>query len=152
MPGTQQYPVTQALNTLINAMHPPTVRDGRTVEITHRALAEDIGRSTGVRLSANYLWKLRTGQTINPSLETLEALRAYFGLDSLDPLKDPELATARSKELALIHALKGRDDTATLALVLRDRLASGAVRPDAVAAIWEVLDRIEAEQRCDDHE
>jgi hypothetical protein len=147
--ASQQHPFTRALNTLVRAMHPPATGDGRHTEITHRALAEDILRSTGISLSANYLWKLRTGQAVNPSFDTLEALRAYFGLDSLDPLTNPDLAAARGSELALINALKGQADSAALELVLRDGLAHGAVRPEAVAAMLDVLHNIEAEQRDD---
>lgn len=143
MTGAQQHPFTSALNTLIGAMHPAVLRDGRETEITHRALSEDIKRTTGVGLSANYLWKLRTGQTINPSYETLEALREYFGLDSLDPLTNPELAVARGRELALINALKGKADAAALELALRDGLAHGTVRAEAIIAMLDVLRRIE---------
>ncbi|WP_405484624.1 hypothetical protein [Nocardia sp. NBC_00511] len=143
MAAGQQHPFTTALNTLITAMHPPVARDGGPVEITHRALAEDITGTTGVSLSANYLWKLRTGQTVNPSFETLEALRAYFGLDSLDPLTNPELARERGRELALVNALKGKADSAALELVLRDGLAHGIVRPEAIVAMLDVLRRIE---------
>ncbi|WP_019930420.1 hypothetical protein [Nocardia sp. BMG111209] len=146
MVASHEHPFTYALNTLIGAMHPPAERDGRTVEITHRALAENILRATGFGLSANYLWKLRTGQAVNPSFETLEALRAYFGLDSLDPLTNPRLAAERGRELALINALKGKGDSAALELVLRDGLAHGTVRAEAVAAMFDVLRRIEAER------
>ncbi|UFS96199.1 hypothetical protein [Nocardia huaxiensis] len=150
MVATQQHPFTRALNTLIDAMHPPAERDDQRVEITHRALAEDIHRSTGATLSANYLWKLRTGQTVNPSFETLDALRAYFGLDSLDPLTNPQLAEERGRELSLVNALKGKGDSAALELVLRDGLAQGIVRAEAIVAMFDVLQRIEAEQRAED--
>lgn len=148
--ASQQHPFTLALTTLIDAMHPPVTKAGQAVEITHRALAEDIHRSTGATLSANYLWKLRTGQTVNPSFETLEALRVYFGLDSLDPLTNPQLAADRGRELALVNALKGRGDSAALELVLRDGLAEGIVRAEAIVAMFDVLQRIEAEQRAED--
>ncbi|MCU1641781.1 MAG: hypothetical protein JWN03_2056 [Nocardia sp.] len=150
MVAAQQHPFTSALNSLIGGMHPPVTRDGREVEITHRALAEDIHSTTGVGLSANYLWKLRTGQTVNPSFETLEALRLYFGLDSLDPLTNPELAVARGRELALVNALKGKADGAALELVLRDGLAHGTVRADTIAAMLDVLRRIESENYGED--
>ncbi|UGT45406.1 hypothetical protein LTV02_19330 [Nocardia yamanashiensis] len=145
MVAAQQHPFTSALTTLINAMHPPATVAGREVEITHRALAEDIADTTGFALSANYLWKLRTGQTVNPSFETLDALRVYFGLDSLDPLTNPELAVARGRELALVNALKGKADGQALELVLRDGLAHGIVRAEAIVAMLDVLRRIEAE-------
>lgn len=144
--GDELHPVTRALNALINGMHPPVTKDGRAVEITHRALAEDILRTTGTQLSANYLWKLRTGQTINPSYETLEALRRYFGLDSLDPFTDPKLAAARGSELALINALKGNAEQAVLEVVLRDGLQQGTVRPESIVAMLDIVRRIEDEQ------
>ncbi|WP_067569907.1 hypothetical protein [Nocardia acidivorans] len=150
MVAAQQHPFTSALNALIAGMHPPVTRDGREVEITHRALAERIHSTTGACLSANYLWKLRTGQTVNPSFETLEALRGYFGLDSLDPLTNPELAVARARELALVNALKGTADNPALELVLRDGLAHGTVRAETVAAMLDVLRRLEAEHNGED--
>ncbi|MEV6065101.1 hypothetical protein AB0L82_00975 [Nocardia sp. NPDC052001] len=150
MVAAQQHPFTRALNALIAGMHPPVTGQGRDGEITHRALAENIQHTTGVSLSANYLWKLRTGQTVNPSFETLEALRGYFGLDSLDPLTNPELAVARARELALINALKGTADAAALELVLRDGLAHGTVRAETVAAMLDMLRRIEAENYGED--
>ncbi|WP_330182909.1 hypothetical protein OHB26_04140 [Nocardia sp. NBC_01503] len=150
MVAAQQHPFTSALNALIAGMHPPLTRDGREVEITHRALAESIQSTTGACLSANYLWKLRTGQTVNPSFETLEALRGYFGLDSLDPLTNPELAVARGRELALVNALKGTADNPALELVLRDGLAHGTVRAETVAAMLDVLRRLEAEHNGED--
>lgn len=150
MVAAQQHPFTSALNALIAGMHPPVTRDGREVEITHRALAEDIARTTRVGLSANYLWKLRTGQTVNPSFETLEALRVYFGLDSLDPLANPDLAAARGRELALVNALKGKADSEALELVLRDVLGHGTVRAETIVAMLDVLRRIEAENYGED--
>ncbi|MGK8520252.1 hypothetical protein ACRS6B_01170 [Nocardia asteroides] len=128
-------------------MHPPAGEEGRGQQITHRALAEDIHRATGTRLSANYLWKLRTGQAVNPSYETLEVFRGYFGLDSLDPFTDPKLAAARSSELALIDALKGNAEQEALELVLRDGLRQGTVRAESVLAMVDVLRRIENEHR-----
>jgi len=141
------HPFTTALRALINGLHPPPVKDGQPVEITHRALADDILRGTGTRLSANYLWKLRTGQTCNPSFETLETLRAYFGLDSLDPFTDPALAAARGNELALVNALRGDTESAVLEVVLRDGVAQGTVRAESLVAMIEILERIESEQR-----
>ncbi|MBF6168079.1 hypothetical protein IU486_25495 [Streptomyces gardneri] len=140
------HPFTRALNKLINGMHPPVGKDGRAQQITHRALAADIHRATGARLSANYLWKLRTGQAVNPSYETLEVFRGYFGLDSLDPFTDPQLAAARGSELALINALRGNVEQEVLELVLRDGLRQGTVRADSVLAMLDVLRRIENEQ------
>ncbi len=141
-----EHPFTRALNTLINSMHPPQRKADSSVEIAHRALAEDIETSTGAKLSANYLWKLRTGQTVNPSYETLEALRRYFGLDSLDPLTDPDLATARGSELALIAALRGDADREVLEIVLRDGVAQGTVRPESLRAMVDILARIDGER------
>ncbi|WP_107661205.1 hypothetical protein [Nocardia suismassiliense] len=148
MDEPQRHPVTRAINTLINAMHPPTLRDGQWEEFPNRPLAKEINNATGATLSGNAVWKLRTGQTTNPTLETLETLRKYFGLKSLDPLTDPVLAEGIATELALVHRLRTADDTAVLELVLRDRLAHGeGVRPEVVAAMHDVLSRIEAEQR-----
>ncbi|NUS45704.1 MAG: hypothetical protein HOQ24_18690 [Mycobacteriaceae bacterium] len=141
------HPFTRALTELINGLHPPTEKDGDLVEITHRALAEDIHRGTGTTLSANYLWKLRTGQAVNPSFETLETLRAYFGLDSLDPFTDPQLAAARGSELALVNALKGNVDSAVLEIVLRDGVDQGAVRAESILAMLDIVQRIESERR-----
>ncbi|MEU2034047.1 hypothetical protein [Nocardia amamiensis] len=145
--GEVPHPFTRALNALINGMHPPASKDGRSLEITHRALAEDIHRTTGARLSANYLWKLRTGQAVNPSYETLEVFRGYFGLDSLDAFTDPQLAAARGSELALINALKGNAEHEVLELVLRDGLQQGTVRAESVLAMLDILRRIETEDR-----
>ncbi|MGO4613612.1 hypothetical protein AB4305_25780 [Nocardia sp. 2YAB30] len=144
--GEDLHQFTRALNALINGMHPPASKDGHPLEITHRALADDIRRSTGASLSANYLWKLRTGQAMNPSYETLEVLRGYFGLDSLDPFTDPRLAAARGNERALINALKGNAEHEVLEVVLRDGLRQGTVRQESVLAMLDILRRIENEE------
>lgn len=44
---------------------------------------EEVERRTGGRLSANHVWRLRTGRNANPGLETLELLAGVFGV-SLD--------------------------------------------------------------------
>lgn len=145
-----QHPFTAAFNTLIDAMHPPKRSDdGQLVGITNRALAEDIHASTRQPMSSAGLWKLRSGETVNPSLDTLEQLRRYFGLPCLDPLMDPELAAAYGSELAIIHVLKGTHDAPTLELRLRDGLRDGTVRPDVLRALLAAARRVEAEL---DHE
>ncbi|PPJ35800.1 hypothetical protein C5E45_23580 [Nocardia nova] len=146
MQQSQQHPLTRAFNILVNAMHPPTSGEAADVEISNRALAEDIRAATGMAISPNGLWKLRTGQTVNPSVDTLEVLRHYFGLQSLDPLTDPVLAAKYAQELRLLKTLKGQQDTPTFELLLRSGLEDGTVPPSAIASLLEILQRITAEQ------
>ncbi len=150
---SSQHPFTLALNILITSMHPPKMNaDGQMASITARALAEDIHSATEQPMSSAGLWKLTSGETTNPSLDTLEQLRSYFGLPCLDPLMDPGMAAAYGSELAIINVLKGTHDAPTLELRLRDRLRDGTVGPDAIRALVAAAQRLQAELDSNENE
>ena len=72
---------------------------------------EEAVRGTGGVLTRVYLWKLRTGRATNPSLQIIQALAGFFGVDpsyffedderKLDPVEE-----ARENELVDQIALR----------------------------------------------
>jgi len=73
-------------------------------EYTYREVAEGIVNSGGSRISATYLWQLRTGLRANPSHKHIEGLAAFFGVPVSfffdDERSGPEM------ELELLTALR----------------------------------------------
>jgi transcriptional regulator with XRE-family HTH domain len=75
-PNSRGGRLAQRLDTLFRTVHPPGGK-----EYSNDAVAEAITAS-GVRVSGAYLQQLRNGIKDNPSTRLLEALAAFFGLES----------------------------------------------------------------------
>lgn len=71
------------INQLFEAQESPAQRP-----ISNAAAAEAITSSTGVPISAAYLWQLRTGRKRNPSIAHLRAIAEYFGVPAHTLLDD----------------------------------------------------------------
>ena len=117
-------------------------RDGEAT-VTDLVIGEHIGKSRTT------VWKLRTGQEVNPKIETLEALAQYFGVrvtyfldegsaaetdDQLDSLA----AARKLQEAAEKHGVRG----------INARL--GSLSADSLAAVARLIERLgdsEGQQR-----
>src|SRR5919206_2151096 len=89
------------LDQLFRTMHPR----GRD-EYTYREVAAGIRAQGGPRrMSATYLWQLRTGLKDNPSRRHLEALATFFGVP-VSYFFDDAVTARIDAELALVRALR----------------------------------------------
>lgn len=126
--------LAEKLDQLFRTMHPR----GRD-EYTYREVAASIRAQGGPRrMSATYLWQLRTGLKDNPSRRHLEALATFFGVP-VSYFFDDAMAARIDAELALLRALR---DTPIrhIALRLADLSSEGLA---AIGAIVEHVRRLE---------
>ncbi len=74
-------------------------------EYTYREVAEGITRCGGAKISATYVWQLRTGLRTNPSRKHIEGLAAFFGVP-VNYFFDDDRAAEVETELELVAALR----------------------------------------------
>lgn len=94
-----------------------TVRPADGGERSAAEVAAGIERLGGPKVSANYIWQLRTGARDNPSLRHIEALADYFGVPPTY-FFDDELAKRVDAELDLVASLR---DSGVREIALRSR-------------------------------
>jgi transcriptional regulator with XRE-family HTH domain len=83
-----------------------TVRSRGASEYTYREVAEGIRAQGGPKkMSATYLWLLRTGVRDNPSRKHLEAIAVFFGVP-VSCLFDEAVTAQIDAELQLVRALR----------------------------------------------
>jgi transcriptional regulator with XRE-family HTH domain len=122
--------LAEKLDQLFRTMHPR----GRG-EYTYREVAAGIRAQGGPRrMSATYLWQLRTGLKDNPSRRHLEALATFFGVP-VSYFFDDAMAARIDAELALLRALR---DTPIRRIALR--LAD--LSPAGLAAIADMVEHV----------
>ncbi|MFV8160987.1 XRE family transcriptional regulator [Mycobacterium sp. 134] len=66
-----------------------------------------ITRKTGVSISSAYLWQLRTGARVNPTVQHLRAIAEFFGVAPsflIDPGSDPKI----DLHLQTLHVLRDK--------------------------------------------
>ncbi|MCV7247744.1 XRE family transcriptional regulator [Mycobacterium koreense] len=81
--------LSEKLNRLFETMRKP-----HDPPLSNAAAAAAITESTGVAISAAYLWQLRTGLKSNPTVTHLRAIAEYFGVPAsylIDAGIDPHL-------------------------------------------------------------
>jgi len=94
-----------------------TIRPASGGERSYAEVAAGIERLGGPKVSANYIWLLRTGARDNPSLRHIEALAEYFGVPPTY-FFDDELAERVDAELDLLASLR---DSGVREIALRSR-------------------------------
>lgn len=130
-PPETRRTLAQALTTLIEKK---AERDGENT-VADQVIGEHIGKSRTT------VWKLRTGQEVNPKIETLEALARYFGVrvsyfldeDSAavaDEQLDSLTAARRLREVAETHGVQG----------INARL--GSLSADSLATVARLIERL----------
>ncbi|MFD7555848.1 helix-turn-helix domain-containing protein [Streptomyces sp. NPDC059835] len=83
-----------------------TVRPDPAHEYSNEQVASAI-RGSGVSISQSYIWQLRKGKKVNPTLRHLQALGAFFGVSTAYFVDDA--ATARIEEqLSVLAAEQAR--------------------------------------------
>jgi transcriptional regulator with XRE-family HTH domain len=94
-----------------------TVRPASGGERSYGEVAEGLARLGGPRVSANYIWQLRTGARDNPSKRHIEALAEYFGVPPTY-FFDDDLTMRVNAELDLLASLR---DSGVREIALRSR-------------------------------
>jgi transcriptional regulator with XRE-family HTH domain len=113
-----------------------TMRRPNEPHLSNAAAAEQIASTTGVSISAAYLWQLRNGLKTNPTVAHLRAIAKYFGV-SASYLLDPGVDPAIDAQLSLLQALR---DSAVRDLALRASGLSAAGLNSLAAMIDHVRD------------
>jgi hypothetical protein len=117
------------LNHLFRSVRP----DGRR-EFSNDEVCASIARDQGIRISASYIWYLRTGQRDNPTFKHVAALAAFFGVPA-GYFFDEETGRRVEAELAMMTAMQ---DAGVRSVALRAEGLSAA----SLEAIADVLDRV----------
>jgi transcriptional regulator with XRE-family HTH domain len=86
-PSSRGGRLAQRLDTLFRTVHPPGKK-----EYSNDAVAEAIKAAGVPRVSGAYLQQLRNGVKDNPSTRLLEALAAFFGVETAYFFHDEEAA------------------------------------------------------------
>jgi transcriptional regulator with XRE-family HTH domain len=94
-----------------------TVRPASGGERSYAEVAAGLSRLGGPKVSANYIWQLRTGIRDNPSKRHIEALADYFGVPPTY-FFDDDLAARVDAELDLVASLR---DSGVREIALRSR-------------------------------
>ncbi|MFE9695370.1 XRE family transcriptional regulator [Streptomyces sp. NPDC006270] len=121
------------LNRLFDTVHPPDRGPFSNAEVAELMEKRGLGK-----LSAQYLWLLRTGQRDNPTKRHLEALAGFFGVDPAYWFDDA-VAEKTVQELELLALLRDAKIKNVL-LRLSDVSADGK---DAVLGIVESVRKSE---------
>lgn len=131
-PGAPTGSLADKINKLFDALHDDEGRPRSNDDV-----ADAISRA-GTRISASYLWLLRTGRRDNPGKNHLEAIAAYFRVPPAY-FFDDQIAQEIHAELELLAAMR-RAGVHELALRAAD-LSADSVR--AIAAMVEHARRLE---------
>jgi transcriptional regulator with XRE-family HTH domain len=111
-----------------------TVRreDGR--EYTY----DEVEQGTDLRVSRSYVWKLRHGRNSNPSLDVIEALSNFFGVEPEYFFVPKDGDDDRSRRIADIAALL--QDSGVRSIAERAR----GLSPTSIEAINSMIDNLHA--------
>lgn len=123
--------LAEKLNHLFAAVHP-----GGRGEYTYREVAAALETLGGPKISATYLWQLRTGKRDNPTLQHLEALSRFFGVPPAY-FFDDTIAERVDAELRLLTLLRD-------APVRQIALRSAGLSPRGLRAITEMIEHVRA--------
>ncbi|MCA2225170.1 helix-turn-helix domain-containing protein [Nonomuraea aurantiaca] len=82
-----------------------TVRRQGDAEYSNVAVAEAISKGQDVQISHTYIWQLRTGRRVNPTIMHLTALATFFGVPVAYFLNDAETAKI-DKDLELLAGMR----------------------------------------------
>jgi transcriptional regulator with XRE-family HTH domain len=120
--------ITERLNQLISTVHPPHRGPYSMPEISARAA------QLGYSLSSNYLYELRRGGKVNPTLKALFAIAAVFdvGIGYFFSQRDGVQAQT---DLALARAL---NDPSVRDIALNAAALSPATREAAIAMLQQL--------------
>jgi transcriptional regulator with XRE-family HTH domain len=115
------------LDRLFRTVHPP----GRG-EYSLSEVAEGIRALGGPSISGAYIWQLRGGKRVNPTMSTLESLAEFFGVPPAYFL-DEETRERIDAQLDLLAAMRDSQ-------VSRIALRSFGLSPESLQAIAGVIE------------
>jgi transcriptional regulator with XRE-family HTH domain len=132
-----QDSVAARLDHLFRTVHPP----GRG-EYTLQEVVDGMAK-LGHKISLTYLWKLRNGQSDNPSTNALRGLGAFFGVPP-SYFIDPDVQERIDEQLQLLVAMQ---DAGLESIALRSRGLSS----DGLQAVRDMIEHVrKLEQLPDD--
>jgi transcriptional regulator with XRE-family HTH domain len=123
--------LAEALGTLIAKK---AERDGEAT-VTDQVIGEHIGKSRTT------VWKLRTGQEVNPKIETLEALARYFGV-RVTYFLDEDSAVEADDQLDSLAAARRLQEAAEKHGVQGINARLGSLSADSLAAVARLIERL----------
>jgi transcriptional regulator with XRE-family HTH domain len=130
-PPSGRRTLAQALTTLIGKK---AERDGEA-SVADQVIGEAIGKSRTT------VWKLRTGQEVNPKIETLEALARYFGV-RVGYFLDEDSAAIADDQLDSLVAARRLQETAEKHGVRGINARLGSLSPDSLAAVARLIEQL----------
>lgn len=131
-PGSRRT-LMDALNTLIARK---AARDGEHT-VADQVIGEQIGKSRTT------VWKLRTGQELNPKIETLEALAGFFGV-KVAYFLDDERAAATEEQLDSLAAARRLQEAAERSGVKGINARLGSLSPESLLAVAKLIEELGA--------
>lgn len=135
-PAGNQHTLARALLTLIEKK---AARDGEA-SVTDQAIGEHIGKSRTT------VWKLRTGQEVNPKIETLEALARFFGV-KVTYFLDEDKAAIADEQLDSLSAARRLQEVAERNGVVGISARLGSLSPEGLSAVVNLIEQLGEEQR-----
>lgn len=115
-------------------------RDGAD-SVADQVIGEHIGKSRTT------VWKLRTGQELNPKIETLEALARFFGV-KVTYFLDQEQAAVTDEQLDSLRAARRLQEAAERGGVQSINARLGSLSPESLLAVAKLIEDLgEAEER-----
>jgi transcriptional regulator with XRE-family HTH domain len=134
MPGDEAgvFSIAEKLDRLFQQIRSPG-----QAEFSYMAVAEGIRADQGVSISHTYIWQLRTGRRVNPTVAHLAALALFFGVPVAYFLDDAE-ARKINGQLELLGTLR---DAQVTEIALRAADVSESSREmisEIVRKVWEL--------------
>lgn len=109
-----------------------TMRKPNQPPLSNVAAAEAITAKTGVSISSAYMWQLRNGKKVNPTVQHLRAIAQFFGVPP-SYLIDPGINPDVDAQLDLLAALR---DSGVRDLAMR----SSGLSPQALKSMAAMVD------------
>lgn len=115
-------------------------------ELSYRQVAGGIARAGGPRISPTYLMYLRKGERVNPSMQHVAAIAAFFGVPATYFLDD-KVTKQMAEEVELIAVLRDAG-VRTVALQMAELSAEGLAVVTKVVEQVRRAERQAAKARC----
>ena len=134
MPGDERgaFSIAEKLDRLFRQIRAPG-----QAEFSSMAVAEAIRAEQGVSISHTYIWQLRTGRRVNPTVAHLTALANFFGVPVAYFLDDAE-ARRVDDQLELLRTLRDAQVTEIALRAADVSESSREIISEMVRKVWEL--------------
>lgn len=137
--------IAEKIDHLFGVMRSPT-GEAYTYDAAAKAMNELAARrGLPWSITANGLWKLRTGRSTNPSMETIGLLAAFFGVDP-NYFYDAAVETDAGESLATMQSLR---DAGISNVQLRAMTEMSPEGRKMVTAMIDYVSELEASRRTE---